>query len=73
VQIAMENYYLKLLTCANLFAPDRNTLSLINYDKKIIKILYFENIRWDKSNYILQGNISIYILVKKYGQSKLCK
>jgi len=41
----MENYYLKLLTCANLFAPDRNTLSLINYDKKIIKILYFENIR----------------------------
>jgi len=43
----------------------------VRYKKINIKIGYFENIHWDKSNNILHVNICIYILVKKYGQSKL--
>jgi hypothetical protein len=37
----------------------------------IIKIVYFENIRRDKSNNISDANICMYILVEKYRQSKL--
>jgi len=48
-------------------------ISLIIYNKKKLKNWYFENINWDKSNNILHANICIYILVKKYDQSKLCE
>jgi len=44
---------------------------LSNISEKIMKIWYFENIHQDESNDILYDIIHLYILVEKYGQSKL--
>jgi hypothetical protein len=40
---------------------------------KIIKCLYFENIHRDESNNFLYANVYFYILVEKYGQTKMCE
>jgi VanZ family protein len=37
---------------------------------KIMKIIYFENTRRDKSNNISYTNICMYTLVEKYSQSR---